>query len=530
MYGTRMGRSILLALTLLAAAPVRAAGGPDGFGYTWIANSDPGGPALEWIDISTVGTPVTGLADDNSASVITLPQPFRYYWSDLSTVTIGSNGWTSLLPTSNIASCFPTIPAAGGPADAYLAPLMSDLNFTGAGNPGSVRTYHDAAANLFIISYLNVPYWQVNAPGFVGSNTFQVVFDYNDRSIRFNYSALSPPLLTAACVDMVIGIESPTGSYGLQLFQDTIPTAPATIRFNYPAVPLISVIDPAPDDSMNVVDSAAVVVEAGTPLTLRANVVNSGTDATTSATDVRGEVLMGSSGASVLYDQTVSVPVLNANQSMPIVFVPDYVPVPGVQRLRVGVSGGGDINAGNNQVVSEIHGLQPRAGNQILSYTDATTSNGSLNWNGGGGSFQYGAAIFIDPPNDRYRVRRRGVFISSALPTDNYALELRDNDGPQGSPGTSLGLIEVPAGSVLTAQWNDRELPQAAAVDADGFYLVWYQRSTTIFMGTSLEPTLSRRGFELLAGQFATYRNNQTTELMLRVTMEDDNVFGDGFE
>lgn len=519
-----------LAVMILTTALARAAGGPDGFGYVWTANGEPGGPALEWIDISTLGTPVSGLADDNSAAAITLPQPFHYYWNDLSTITVGSNGWVSLLPVSNIASCFPAIPTAGGAADAYMAPLMSDLNFTGAGNPGSVRTYYDSAANLFVISYFNVPYWQVAAPGYAGSNTFQVVLDYNDRSIRFNYQSLSAPLLNASCVDMMVGIESPTGSYGLQTFQDAIPTAPATLRFAYPAVPLISVIDPSPNGLMNDAGSAAAIVEQGVPLTLTANVVNSGTDATTSATDVRAEVLLGASDPLLLYDQTVSVPTLAANQQAPITFVPNFSLLSNLHRLRVTVSGGGDINAGNNQVVSEIYGLVPGAANQVVSYANAGTNNGVLNWNGGSGMFSFGAAIFVDPPNGRYQVRRLGAFITNAAGSDTYALELRDNDGPGGGPGTSLGLTEIPAGAVTVGAWKDDELPLPVPVDADGFYLVWYQRSSTIFLGTVQEALLSRRGLELLAGEFATYRNNQTTELMLRVTLEDRRVFGDGFE
>jgi hypothetical protein len=530
MNSIRFGRWALLVATILASTSVRAAGGPDGFGYVWDANGDIGGPALEWIDISALGTPVAGLADDNSAAAIALPRPFRYYWTDLSQITIGSNGWVSLLPASNIASCFPIIPTAGG-ADAYLAPLMSDLIFTGAGNPGSVRTYYDAAADLFIISYLNVPYWQVAAPGYFGSNTFQVVLDYNNRSIRFNYQALTTPPATAGCVDQVIGIESPQGSFGLQAFLEAIPTVPATLRFTYPAVPLISVIDPSPNSLMNN-ESAAAIVETGTGpgVTLTANVENSGTDATTTATDVRAEVMLGSIGGLMLYDQTVSVPTLAANQQLPIGFVPDFLPLSGPQLLRVTVSGGGDINPGNNQLVSELYGLTPGAGNQVLSYTSATTNTGTVNWNGGSGMFSYGAAIFIDPPNDQYQVRRLGAFISNALGSDNYALELRDNDGPDGSPGTSLALIEVAAGSVVTGQWSDLDLPQPVQVDADGFYLVWYQRSGSIFLGAVQEASLSRRGLELLAGSFATYRSNSINELMLRVTLDDTRMFRDGFE
>ena len=46
-------------------AQSNGSGGPDGYGYTWRDNRDPQGPTYNWFDISTIGTPVTGLGDDN---------------------------------------------------------------------------------------------------------------------------------------------------------------------------------------------------------------------------------------------------------------------------------------------------------------------------------------------------------------------------------------------------------------------------------------------------------------------------------
>ena len=41
-------------------APVtRDNGGPDLWGYSWVDSDDPAGPTYGWIDISSVGTPVT---------------------------------------------------------------------------------------------------------------------------------------------------------------------------------------------------------------------------------------------------------------------------------------------------------------------------------------------------------------------------------------------------------------------------------------------------------------------------------------
>src|SRR4051812_44587760 len=169
-------RLILIACFAFSAHSAKASGGPDAYGYTWLTSLDAGGPAFNWIDITSragVQT-VTGLADDNSApGQIPLGINFHYYWNDYTQLKVGSNGWVSFSNVSNIASCFPTIPTAGGPED-YLAPMMSDLNFTGAGNIGQVK-YWSNNVDTFIISYINVPFWSVNAPGWAGSNSFQVI-------------------------------------------------------------------------------------------------------------------------------------------------------------------------------------------------------------------------------------------------------------------------------------------------------------------------------------------------------------------
>lgn len=221
----------LAGLWLLLGSAASVAGGIDG-GYTLLSSAQPGGPAVEWVDISASGTVVAGLADDNSAAAqIPLPSGFPYFGTTVNNLKIGSNGWVAFNNVSNIASCFPTIPTPGGAADNYLAPYVADLNFTGAGNPGQVRYFHDAPGNRFIVSYIDVPYWSINAPGWTGSTNFQVVLDLASGSIRFNYQSLSAPSFNAACNDLSIGIEGPDGTQGISFAQDTAVAAPLSLLF-----------------------------------------------------------------------------------------------------------------------------------------------------------------------------------------------------------------------------------------------------------------------------------------------------------
>ena len=174
---TDMIKTILstLVFTIITITTFAASGGPDAYGYTWADSNEPGGPVYSWIDISGTGNLVSGLQDDNSVPFISMGMSFHYYWTDYTELKIGSNGWIGFNNTGNIAHCFPSMPLPGGVADNYLAPLMTDLNFQGVGNPAKVYYEHDIPNDRFIISYIDVPWWSVNAPGFLGINSFQVI-------------------------------------------------------------------------------------------------------------------------------------------------------------------------------------------------------------------------------------------------------------------------------------------------------------------------------------------------------------------
>ena len=71
----------LLFLLFLITQQFSFAQGPDAFGYTWLTSDDTNGPTFNWIDISTDGTEVTGLADDNSVAFVSMGMDFHYYLS-----------------------------------------------------------------------------------------------------------------------------------------------------------------------------------------------------------------------------------------------------------------------------------------------------------------------------------------------------------------------------------------------------------------------------------------------------------------
>ena len=59
----------------------QTSGGPDAYGYEWRNSNDGAGPTYNWIDITTMGTQVSGLTDDNSVGMVDMNMNFHYYWS-----------------------------------------------------------------------------------------------------------------------------------------------------------------------------------------------------------------------------------------------------------------------------------------------------------------------------------------------------------------------------------------------------------------------------------------------------------------
>ena len=152
---------------------IDATGGPDAYGYKW-ADSNEDTLDYSWIDITTIGTQVTGLGDDNYVGPFNIGFPFMYYWYDVSQVYIGSNGYLKIPPPANIASTFPaSIPLTAAPND-FMALYTMDLIFGVSGT----CYYYTNFVDQFIVSFIGVPCWSTG-----GSHTFQAILDGNDNTI-----------------------------------------------------------------------------------------------------------------------------------------------------------------------------------------------------------------------------------------------------------------------------------------------------------------------------------------------------------
>ncbi len=216
----------------------QTSGGPDKYGYVWTTNFDPQGAAYNWKDIKDTANLITGLKDDNASKPISLGYYYNYYGKYYNTIWIGSNGWISFNQNGNISAPFPTIPSTSSPNN-YIAALLSDLTFIDSKDsliPGAVAYFWSNQSDSAIIQYDSVPFWDSSAVGYSGRCTFQIILVGSEYSIKLQYKNIinSTPPYNFNASGLRIGIEDTTGSDGLLVMSDTMPSDSLAIKFYSP--------------------------------------------------------------------------------------------------------------------------------------------------------------------------------------------------------------------------------------------------------------------------------------------------------
>ena len=498
-------------------------GGPDLFGYVWLDSDESGGPTYNWIDITSVGTQITDFTDDNGVTNIPLGFNFHYYWTDYSNISIGSNGWLSFNNIGNIASCFPEIPEAGGVADDIIAPFMTDLIFeTSSGSTGAEAWYYyDGANDQFIVSFINVPWWSgTNPNGYVGSNTFQVILSGADSSITFNYMTVdSANYDNTSCTgvgqsSLEIGIENITGGIGLQVYHSSLPPNSYAVKFFYPPVVTYQAIDPNANWNMGA-GSKGMFIPALEDFTLTSNVKNVGNTAVSNAITVSGSILNTSS--TNVFSASGSISVLAAGDDSTVVFAPNVnLSSPGEYTFNTSITNTGDVNTTNNVLESEIRIVDTTNADIELTYTGSGSNNGSISWTGGGG----GAGVYYVPPIYPVEIQSVEAFVINGVTgAGAFLMEVLDDDGPSGMPGTVLSSEVVPTGSYSPNTWVESMLTTPVTINSGGFYVSWQMLSAdSVGIGTQTVGPFSRQNLEYL-GSWTTFRYNEINELMLKANV-----------
>jgi PKD repeat protein len=295
-----------------------------------------------------------------------------------------------------------------------------------------------------------------------------------------------------------------------------MPPSNYAIKFSYPAVVLLSIQDPVAKWNERS-DSKAIFIPKDISFPLKANYANAGnTDVITS---LALNVNIFNSGGANVHNTSGSLSSLAAGDDSTYQFPLNWTPtLAGQYTFESTIANAQDINPGNNGKNIELEVVDICASNMLLSYLTSGVSNGVLNWNGGANDD--GAAVYFAPPVYPYTVSNLQYYISSNV-NNGYIAQLYDDDGANGSPGTLLFTQTIPFASVTAGNWNTVSVSTPVTLNDGGFYVVWIQGGTNIFLGTESNGPLSNRNYEILDGAWADYRDNGSKDVFIRATITD---------
>ena len=509
-----MKRLLLLSMAIcfVPFANAQTSGGPDAYGYTWKSSAHPTGPSYSWVDITTTGTEVSGLGDDNVVGPFGLAPGFQFYWYPVSQFYIGSNGYIGFTST-NIASPFPTaIPLPGGAND-WIGMHLSDLKFDGSGNNG--KCYYYANNDSLVVSFVNVPYWTAASPSYSGSNTFQMVFSRIDKSITFNYQSMSAGL-TPLPIDNAVGIENNTGALGLQTYIDVVPTNQTSVKYYYPTTVTYAVTDASVNWNNNPEDGGFFIKKSNSAVNLHANVKNLGNQPIGAFT-ITDTVYLG---GSALSNGNASIGGLAPGDDSTVTFSNAFFSqFTGTYSFATNIQGvTGDLVPVNNRKVQKIVSVDVNQANYTLDYSDGSAED-AVSWVGGNG----GVATYIQPPDYPVKIESSQFFIASnATVPSGFSAMIYDDNGPNGSHGTLLDSVYVQPSNVAVGAYNT--VPTAdtnIVINGGGVYVVWYMGGPDVVLGLDDSFPVSARSFELLGNNWGTFRSRLTREPMIGITVRN---------
>ena len=211
--------------------------------YSLATSNQPGGPAYMWNDISTTGTVITSLNnqdDRTSSEQIPIGFSFPFYGNSFTSFRVSSNGWLSFDPSvgSLIAGHYfnTTLPNSDTSGSAYWLPpssiafLWDDLRFLDTA-PASRAYYQQIDADTLVLQFSNIRHY---SDGTIRLN-LQVHLKRNgDILIYYRDGSLNDHSYT-------IGIQNATRTEALQAaFNTEYVSTNFALRFRPPA-PWLSV-------------------------------------------------------------------------------------------------------------------------------------------------------------------------------------------------------------------------------------------------------------------------------------------------
>jgi len=489
-------------------------GGPDAFGYSWEDNDNGGAPVYQWIDITSNGTQVQGLADDNNVGPISLGFNFPYYWYEATRCWIGSNGYLSFSSSANYAHPFSSIPFPGVPND-LLAILTGDLDFT-QGN--GECWYYTNGVDSFIVSFLHVT--EFGDP--TASHTFQCILTAADSTIKFQYGPNTGDFSSSG-PETVIGIENVNGQVGLEYMEDNLPAQ------NMWHDGLALEFHPEPDPSYVVHDfgmidglapgSAGQFIQSGQQYTIMALAKNFGNQPEDSLR-VRCQIRRG---FTTVYDEDYWISHLDAGQEEWVTYPNTYgTDTLGVYRVTFSAIMSGDQNTLNNTKTCEMDFYELP---QQIAFCDDIAEDGR-SWNGDFSGF---AQEFQLPEGVHVTTAYFNVFSFTAT-GPAYIWVLPDDGTGRPDEGNPLAgdTLTITSDGWKTVDFSGANINIAAN---DKFWIaVLHAFQSTFAFGMDQSVPLSYRGWEYTGG-LAPDRDRDLSDIMIKfdgevstLGVDDDNL------
>ncbi len=178
-------------------------GGPDSYGHFWRDSDEPGGPSFNWVEISTSGTPITGLGDDTNVGPFDIGFSFPFFGNNFSSFRFCTNGFISFSSTS---TSYQNNPIPNNSVYNLVAPFWDDLDFRTSGS-----AFYKFDGEKLIVEYKDVPL-RSNAGG---PYTFEILL-YRDGRIKFQYLTMGSPVNSCT-----VGIQNANGTDGLEIAFNT---------------------------------------------------------------------------------------------------------------------------------------------------------------------------------------------------------------------------------------------------------------------------------------------------------------------
>ncbi len=511
-------RKSLLLLTVLMSFMLKGlaqtSGGPDTYGYIWRDSNDPNGPVYNWIEPATGSEVVSGLSDDNSVGPFFLPSPFPYYWYTVDRFWIGSNGYISF-GTANIASPFPTIPSTANPQN-FLGVLLSDLNFDGAGNYGECRRWTNTTGDSVVVTWDSVPFWQQAVPTYTGGNSFQLILNYNDSSITFQYKDQNGITNMANPGFLTVGIENNSGNIGLQVYGDIMPPTQYAIRYYAPATTTLQINDASVTYNDNEENAAQFLSANGASFPLETEIKNSGN---TDLLPFNVQTIIRNASNAIQLSQTTATDTILAGNSELITMANPFVPVTaGTYRMTTTTQLAGDATPSNNQRTLELQVVDTTQAEIELLYDNGTNGGGGISWSGG----YAGSSNYFVPPFYPVTLTKVAAYIVTDASAVGYAMMVYDDNGPNGIAGTLLDSVFVAPGTFTQGAFTTSVLNTPLNITSGGFYVTWFMGGLNVTLGTDLVSSTnpaSNRGFEVLANNYSEFRYRETQDFMIRAVI-----------